>query len=233
MIPSLDTIHMVDQLELSPGVRGYQDIEVEESNENMTGHYRVGRPVKTMYDRDEGVTGSLSLPVNSLNGGCVPGPMRFLRPRSSVCSVPISPEICTRAKNTYLDHQMFLMTSAGIAITPNFPQVLSVNNALNTSITETRYFFTEDVGHYLSVSPHSIPQNDHHKPTDLNLLMKTLLSKRGRDPSSLFSSTKTRPYGMVHSVAHYNPDTGRCNNLVLEVRYEVIWSGVQIKKVER
>merc|ERR1719273_2253682 len=37
---------------------------------------------------------------------------------------------------------------------------------------------------------------------------------------------------MVHSVAHHNPDTGRCNNLVLEVRYEVIWSGVQIKKVK-
>ena len=233
IVPRVDSIHMVDQLELDPEYRMYRDIEVEESNDNMTGHYRVGRPVRTLYDREEGVTGILSLPVTSLHGGCVPGPVRFLRPRSSVCSVPISPEICSRAKNSLLDHQMFLMTSAGVSLAPNFPQVLAVNNALNTSVTETRYHFTEDVGHYLSVSSPSPAVLSKRRPTNLSSLMKSLRSRRGRDPASLFSSSKTRPYDMVHSVAHYDQDTGLCNNLVLEVRYEVIWSGVQIKKVRR
>ena len=231
MVPSLNSIHMVDQLELGPEYRRYRDIEVVESNDNMTGHYRAGRPVRTLYDKEEGVTGSLSLPVNSLHGGCVPGPVRFLRPRTSLCSVPISAEICSSAKNTGLDHQMFLMTSAGVSLAPNFPQVLAVNNALNTSVTETRYHFTEDVDHYLSLSSPSVKSQP--QPTELSSLMKSLRSNRGRDPASLFSSANTRPYGMVHSVAHFNPDTGLCNNIVLEVRYEVIWAGVQIKKVGR
>ena len=226
---------MMDQLELGPEYRMYRDIEVEESNDNMTGHYRVGRPIRTLYDREEGVTGILSLPVTSLHGGCVPGPVRFLRPRSSVCSVPISLDICSGAKNTLLDHQMFLMTSAGVSLAPNFPQVLGVNNALNTSVTETRYHFTEDVGHYLTVSSPSpaVLSKSQQKPTKLSSLMKSLRTKRGRDPASLFSSSKTRPYDMVHSVAHFDQDTGLCNNIVLEVRYEVVWSGVQIRKVRR
>ena len=229
----MNSIHMVDQLELGPEYRRYRDIEVEESNDNMTGHYRAGRPVRTLYDREAGVTGSLSLPVSSLHGGCVPGPVRFLRSRSSVCSEPLSPEICSRAKNSQLDHQMYLMTSAGVSLAPNFPQVLAVNNALNTSVTETRYHFTEDVGHYLSVSSRSVSSKSQPQPTKLNALLKSLRSSRGRDPASMFSTAKTRPYDMVHSVAHYDPDTGLCNNLVLEVRYELIWSGVKIKKVRR
>ena len=46
MVPSMDSIHMVDQLELGPEYRRYRDIEVVETNDNMTGHYRAGRPVR-------------------------------------------------------------------------------------------------------------------------------------------------------------------------------------------
>ena len=82
--------------------------------------------------------------------GCVPGKVQFLKPTYSVCDQPINQEICLRAKNTYLDHQMYIMSTAVIAKEPNFAEILAENNHLQTASTETRYYITNNVEHYLN-----------------------------------------------------------------------------------
>ena len=68
---------------------------------------------------------------------------------------------------------------------------------------------------------------------DFNLLEKKIDEVSVVD-DSIFDDPNFSPYDKVHSVAHLNPEPGSisCNNLVLEVRYQIFWSGVEIAKVQ-
>ena len=184
--------------------------------------------VKTLYDRDEGILGTLSLPRPSLQGGCVPSTVRFLKPMSSQCSQPVNQDICLRAKNSYLDHQMYIMSSVVIEQEPNFAQVLATNNQLKTAETETFYYVTNNVNFYLNTEEK--PNKPSGSQENFSTL-KSILARRDGKSGLLFHNSQYSAYNNVQSVAHFNPESNSCNNLVLEVRYEIFWAQTEIVKV--
>ena len=95
--PQIGSLYEYGQIEAGDSAT-YQEIGPTITNDNSTQHYKVGLPVKTLYDRSEGVLGSLSLPANSLLGGCVPSNVKFLKNSYSLCNQPINQEICLKAK---------------------------------------------------------------------------------------------------------------------------------------
>ena len=196
--------------------------------ENNTEHYKVGVSVKTVYDKAAGIVGKLSLPSQSLLGDCVTSHVRFLKDSKSVCQLPINQTVCLNAKNTFLDHQMYIMTSPVIASEANFPQVLARNNFLESAVTETNYYFTTRLHTYFNLHQnHQRPLQS--RPENLSNLAERISSYKASE--SIFQTDDFRPYDKVQSVAHLDPDLLSCNNLVLEVRYELFWSGSKILKV--
>ena len=224
----VESVYIYDQLDTTRTHNYQVSYEQESGAENMTGHYKVGVPIQTIYDREEGVLGTLSLPTNSLKGGCVPDTVRFLRPHSSVCDHMISEDVCQSAKNSYLDHQMYIMSSSVLAQEPNFAQVLAENNQLRTADTVTNYYITNNVQFYLNMDNERESQGD-AGPENFNSL-KTSLTRR-RSKSGLFHNSDYSVYNTVHSVAHFDPQTLSCNNLVLEVHYTIFWAATKIEKV--
>lgn len=228
--PVVGSLYLYDQLNIQPEKESsYEESsEMMPSSENLTGHYKVGMAVKTLYDRDEGILGTLSLPSPSLQGGCVPSTVRFLKPMSSQCNQPINPDICLRAKNSYLDHQMYIMSSVVIEQEPNFAQVLASNNQLMTAETETFYYVTNNVQFYLNTEE-KLQTKAGSSQENFSTLKTILVRRDGK--SGLFHNSKYSPYNNVQSVAHLNPESNSCNNLVLEVRYELFWAQTEIVKV--
>ena len=197
--------------------------------ENNTGHYKVGVSIKTIYDATEGIVGKLSLPAQSLLGSCVSSPVRFLQDSQSVCTRPINPEVCLTAKNSHLDHQMFLMSSPVIASEANFAQVLSENNFLFPAETVTNYYLTTRLDKYLTEDgPGERPQPS-GAPENFTVLAEKLSEYEVSE--SIFQTEEFSSYDKVQSVAHLDPARLHCNNLVLEVKYEFFWSGTEILKV--
>ena len=224
----MDTLHAYEQLSPVRGRAGpvYREREVRPSLGNLTGRYRAGLPVMALYDRSEAVLGSLALPAPTLAGGCVPAPVAFLRPRRAVCRRAISPAVRAAAKNSALDHQMYLMSSAAIAQEPHFPQVMAENNALDTAATETTYYAAHNPELYFSApGPSSAPAPG---ATDLDAVRARVAG--GGAGEQLFLSGHTR-LGAVQSVAHLEPASLACTNLVLEARYELVWAGPRILQV--
>ena len=204
----------------------YREREVRPSLGNLTGRYRAGLPVMALYDRTEAVLGSLALPAPTLAGGCVPAPVAFLRPRRAVCRRALSPAVCAAAKNSALDHQMYLMSSAAIAQEPHFPQVMAENNALRVAATETTYYAAHNPELYFSApGPRPAPAPG---ATDLDAVRARVTG--GGAGEQLFLSGHTR-LGAVQSVAHLEPASLACTNLVLEARYELVWAGPRILQV--
>ena len=227
-INSVDTLHAYEQLSPVRGRAGavYREREVRPSLGNLTGRYRAGLPVMALYDRSEAVLGSLALPAPTLAGGCVPAPVAFLRPRRAVCRRALSPAVCAAAKNSALDHQMYLMSSAAIAQEPHFPQVMAENNALDTAATETTYYAAHNPELYFSApGPRPAPAPG---ATDLGAVRARVVG--GGAGEQLFLSGHTR-LGAVQSVAHLEPASLACTNLVLEARYELVWAGPRILQV--
>ena len=224
----MDSLHAYEQLAPVRGRAGavYREREVRPSLGNLTGRYRAGLPVMALYDRSEAVRGSLALPAPTLAGGCVPAPVAFLRPRSAVCRRALSPAVCAAAKNSALDHQMYLMSSAAIAQEPHFPQVMAENNALRTAATETTYYAAHNPELYFSApGPSPAPARG---ATDLGAVQARVAG--GGAGEQLFLSGHTR-LGAVQSVAHLEPASLACTNLVLEARYELVWAGPRILQV--
>ena len=227
----IETLYDYDQVKSEvKNQRTYEAQEAGRELENNTEHYKVGVSVKTIYDVTEGIVGKLSLPAQSLLGSCVTSPVRFLRDSKSVCRRPITPEVCLTAKNSYLDHQMFIMSSPVIASEANFAQVLSENNFLRTAETETNYYFTTQLDSYLNVElPKESPSRPSPAPENFTVLARKLSENKFSD--SIFHTEDFSSYDKVQSVAHLDPDRLHCNNLVLEVKYEFFWSGIEILKV--
>ena len=224
----MDTLHAYEQLSPVRGRAGpvYREREVRPSLGNLTGRYRAGLPVMALYDRSEAVLGSLALPAPTLAGGCVPAPVAFLWPRRAVCRRALSPAVCAAAKNSALDHQMYLMSSAAIAQEPHFPQVMAENNALDTAATETTYYAAHYPELYFSApGPRPAPAPG---ATDLGAVRARVTGDGAGE--QLFLSGHTR-LGAVQSVAHLEPASLGCTNLVLEARYELVWAGPRILQV--
>ena len=226
----IETLYDYDQVKSE--LKTQKTFEAREAGrdlENNTEHYKVGVSIKTIYDATEGIVGKLSLPTQSLLGSCVSSPVRFLKDSKSVCKRPINPEVCLTAKNSYLDHQMFLMSSPVIASEANFAQVLSENNFLRTAETETNYYLTTRLEKYLNVElPGERPQPS-ATPENFPVLAEKLSEYKFSD--SIFQTEEFSSYDKVQSVAHLDPASLHCNNLVLEVKYEFFWSGTEILKV--
>ena len=221
----IETLYDYDQLKSEQGDhKPFEDSDAW--RENNTEHYKVGVSIKTIYDKAEGIVGKLSLPTQSLLGDCITSHVMFLKDSNSVCNLPINQTVCLNAKNTYLDHQMYIMTSPVIASESNFPQVLSENNFLKTADTETNYHFTNQLERYINIDQ---PVKRQQQSENIRTLAKMLSKHKSSD--SIFHTDDFSPYDKVQSVAHLDPDGSSCNNLVLEVRYELFWSGSQILKV--
>ena len=123
---------------------------------------------------------------------------------------------------------MYIMSSAVISREPNFAEILAENNDLRTAPTETKYFITNEIEQYLNGDTKTDAEFD---PDDLEKLAKKINEAPVNDGQSLFQNSNYSPYNKVHSVAHLNPEANSCNNLVLEVRYEIFWSATEIVKV--
>ena len=68
--PSINSIYDYEQVQRKEKIHSsYEESDMRQNTENVTQHYKVGTPIKTLYDRKEGVLGTLSLPKNSLHGG--------------------------------------------------------------------------------------------------------------------------------------------------------------------
>ena len=226
----IETLYDYDQVKSE--LKTQQTFETREAGrdlENNTEHYKVGVSIKTIYDASEGIVGKLALPTQSLLGSCVSSPVRFLKDSKSVCKRPINPDVCLTAKNSYLDHQMFLMSSPVIKSEANFAQVLSENNFLRTAETETNYYLTTRLEKYLNVElPRERPPPS-AAPENFTVLAEKLSEYKFSD--SIFQTEEFSSYDKVQSVAHLDPASLHCNNLVLEVKYEFFWSGTEILKV--
>ena len=226
----IETLYDYDQVKSE--IKNQKTFEAREAGrklENNTEHYKVGVSIKTIYDATEGIVGKLSLPAQSLLGSCVTSPVRFLKDSKSVCRRPINPEVCLTAKNSYLDHQMFIMSSPVIASEANFPQVLSENNFLIPAETETNYYLATRLDSYLNVELE--PGEPRPSPAAENLTVLASKLREYKVSQSIFQTEEFSSYDKVQSVAHLDPDRLHCNNLVLEVKYEFFWSGTQILKV--
>jgi len=199
-------------------------------SENNTEHYKYGVSVKTLYDRREGVLGKLSLPLQSLTGACVQSPVRFLKNSESVCTKPLSSEVCMTAKNTLFDHQMYIMSFPGIANTPNFAQVLAKNNFLETVKTTVNYYTTDSTDKYINVNS---DENLLEETDDLNHIIGKLSKiEKGAKFKENIENENIRDYEKLQENAHYDPEENACKNLVLEARYTFSWAGYEILDVE-
>ena len=226
--PKIETLSGYDH-QTSKIVKKVPDYEVtvkQGPSENDTEHYKYGVSVKTLYDRREGVLGKLSLPLHSLTGGCVTSPVRFLKNSKSVCTNPLSSQVCLGAKNTLFDHQMYLMSFPGIANTPNFAQVLAKNNFLDTVKTTVKYFTTDTAENYVNknTDEESVDEVD-----DIDDVFDKILNERKNIQfKENVENGNIREYEKLQENAHYDPEENACKNLVLEARYTFSWAGYQI-----
>ena len=122
---------------------------------------------------------------------------------------------------------MYIMSSVVIEQEPNFAQVLASNNQLNTAETETFYYVTNNVNSYLNTEEKPKPSGSQENFSTL----KSILARRDGKTGRLFHNSQYSAYNNVQSVAHLNPESNSCNNLVLEVRYEIFWAQTEIVKV--
>jgi len=196
---------------------------------NATLPYRRGLTVKTVYSMEEDITGVLSLPSPSLTSShCSSQPIRFLAPTSHRCLTELSPQACQEGKNSWLDHQMFIMDFPGIEKEPNFPQVRSQNNQLNVSATEVNYFSTMVADYYLGGGggePVEETEEEDLESLTRGLDQEATEQKFELDPSSLSRFSPA-------SYASYHPESNQCRNIVLEARYLFTWSGTSLTSVK-
>lgn len=212
--------------------KGYGATSLGDSG-NATLPYRRGLTVKTVYSVEEDITGVLSLPEPSLTSShCSSQPIRFLKPTSHRCSTELSKQVCQEGKNSWLDHQMFLMDFPGIEKESNFPQVRSHNNQLNVSATEVNYFYTTAPEFYLRGLGGEQPVDEEQEEDDIESLTRGLDQKEAIEKQKFELNPNSVSSFSPASYASFHPETNQCRNIVMEARYLFTWNGTSLLSVK-
>lgn len=82
--------------------------------------YQYGSMIGTLYDTKRGIFGKLMIPINTLNGDCVSGPIEFLKPVQSSCRQRLTEEVCRNASFSLLDHRSYLSQSQSEEVSRHF-----------------------------------------------------------------------------------------------------------------
>ena len=198
---------------------------------NNTEHYMHGTSIKSVYNMKDGIVGKLGLPVETLTGMCVQAPVRYLVNQASSCSKRMTREACKAGQGTVLDISVYLAGDKEAAASGLLAQVLSFNNHLNVTSTKVNYYMTDSPEAYLFGIKQERKSEKGHEATLEELIAKTRVSSSKVKFSENVRNIRIQKLEGQPGSITYDEGRGVCRNVVLEVRYELVWSGIQIKEV--
>ena len=196
-----------------------------------------GYPIKVVYNETQGIVGNLNMPYK-IGPSCVWSPVGYLIDYTSKCTKSLTKDVCT--KNSMLDYQMYLLPLPSGMKVGNIPKVLANPGSKTTVPITTTYYAALEPELYVNSQIKAKNAKEQDFPSDDLEEILEGIKKEDENVEPIFkgiANEKCAKLEQFSSKDHYQEDQVHvnddltCINAVLEVRYDIFWSGSDIDKI--